>query len=83
MKGIDPTGREVTWQESMFFRFGEAGGAADAKVEEIWHIVNVMEILGKLGVLPSERLQARIQQVGKVFTKLGKLTRLGRGGSNT
>ena len=73
LRGNDPTGRQVSWQEGMFFRFDEG------KVHEIWHIINVMEVLEKLGVLPSERVRARIALAVKAFRKLGRLVRPGRG----
>jgi steroid delta-isomerase-like uncharacterized protein len=73
MRGNEPTGRSISWQESMFCR------CDDGKVQEVWHILNVMEVLEKLGVLPPERVRARIAQVLRAFRKLGKLIPVGRG----
>lgn len=72
IKGNAATGRRVAWQECMFFHFN------GAKVEEIWHIINVMEVLEQLGVLPSEKVRARILQARTALAKLGRLTRFGR-----
>jgi steroid delta-isomerase-like uncharacterized protein len=72
IKGNAPTGRTVSWQEAMFFRFGAA------KAEEIWHMLNVMEVLEKLGALPSEKVRERIQQARTLLGKLGRVARGGR-----
>jgi steroid delta-isomerase-like uncharacterized protein len=73
MRGNAPTGRTLQWREAMFFRFG-----ADGKVAEIWHLINVMEVLEKMGVLPSPAARARIQTMVTAVRKVRSFFGAGR-----
>ena len=73
IKGNHPTGRSVFWREALFFRFGPGG-----KVVELWHVINVMEVLEKLGALPPEKVRERIAQVLSGIAKLRSLIGGGR-----
>jgi hypothetical protein len=41
-------------------------------------MLNVMEVLEKLGALPSEKVRERIQQARTLLGKLGRVARGGR-----
>jgi predicted ester cyclase len=44
--GFSPTGRQVKWQGANCIRI------VDGKIVEIWHLANILHMLGQLNVLP-------------------------------
>ena len=73
IKGNPPTGRAVSWREAMFFRFGPGGTVA-----EVWHVINVMEVLEQIGALPPENVRAVVARVVSGVARVRSLIGGGR-----